>query len=201
MLVMDKKREAIIEGAIKRFIHYGIQKTTMNEIAEDLSVSKPSLYYYFPDKSSLIEGVIEKIFSDYFEAVDKDLYTDISLEERFGIFTDIRFKFFQKYYMLHLSGVNPDASLNSDTLKATFNSMKKKNIDMYVDILRRSVEKGEIAAVDLEKTAELYLESMMGITSLCIMHGNKELFPSKKEMKIILEKQHSLSKIFVKGLK
>jgi AcrR family transcriptional regulator len=201
MLVIDKKREAIIEGAIKRFTHYGIQKTTMNEIAEDLSVSKPSLYYYFPDKSSLIEGVIEKIFSDYFEAVDKDLYTDISLEERFAIFTDIRFKFFQKYYMLHLSGVTPDASLNSDTLKATFNSMKKKNIDMYADILRRSVEKGEIAEVDLEKTAELYLASMMGITSLCIMHGNKELFPSKKEMKIILEKQHSLSKIFVKGLK
>lgn len=201
MLVLDKKREAIIEGAIKRFIHYGIQKTTMNEIAEDLSVSKPSLYYYFPDKSSLIEGVIEKIFSDYFEAVQKDLYTDITLEERFAIFTDIRFKFFQKYYMLHLSGVTPDASLNSETLKATFMSMKKKNIDMYTDILKRSVEKAEIAEVDLEKTAELYLESMMGITSLCIIHGNKELFPSKKEMKIILEKQHSLSKIFVKGLK
>jgi len=79
--------------------------------------------------------------------------------------------------------------------------MKKKNIDMYADILRRSVESGEIAELELEKTAELYLESMMGITSLCIMHGNKELFPSKKEMKIILEKQHSLSKIFVKGLK
>lgn len=198
---MDKKREAIIEGAIKRFIHYGIQKTTMNEIAEDLSVSKPSLYYYFPDKSSLIEGVIEKIFSDYFEAVQKDLYTDITLEERFAIFTDIRFKFFQKYYMLHLSGVTPDASLNSDSLKATFMSMKKKNIDMYADILKRSIEKAEIAEVELEKTAELYLESMMGITSLCIIHGNKELFPSKKEMKIILEKQHSLSRIFVKGLK
>jgi AcrR family transcriptional regulator len=201
MVVMDKKREAIIEGAIKRFIHYGIQKTTMNEIAEDLSVSKPSLYYYFPDKSSLIEGVIEKIFSDYFEAVNKDLYTEITLEERFAIFTDIRFKFFQKYYMLHLSGVTPDASLNSDSLKATFMSMKKKNIEMYADILKRSVEKAEIAEVELEKTAELYLESMMGITSLCIIHGNKELFPSKKEMKIILEKQHSLSRIFVKGLK
>jgi AcrR family transcriptional regulator len=201
MVVMDKKREAIIEGAIKRFIHYGIQKTTMNEIAEDLSVSKPSLYYYFPDKSSLIEGVIEKIFSDYFEAVHKDLYTDITLEERFAIFTDIRFKFFQKYYMLHLSGVTPDASLNSDSLKATFMAMKKKNIEMYADILKRSVEKAEIAEVELEKTAELYLESMMGITSLCIIHGNKELFPSKKEMKIILEKQHSLSRIFVKGLK
>jgi AcrR family transcriptional regulator len=52
MVETDKKRDVIIEGAIKRFIHYGINKTTMNEIAEDLSVSKPSLYYYFPDKNS-----------------------------------------------------------------------------------------------------------------------------------------------------
>ncbi len=44
MAETDKKRDVIIEGAIKRFIHYGINKTTMNEIAEDLSVSKPSLY-------------------------------------------------------------------------------------------------------------------------------------------------------------
>lgn len=201
MLVIDKKRDAIIEGAIKRFIHYGIQKTTMNEIAEDLAVSKPSLYYYFPDKSSLVEGVIEKIFADYFEAVEKDLYTDISLNERLNILIEVRFKFFQKYYMLHLSGTTPDASLNSDELKAKFMLMKKRNIDMHVDILKRAMEKGEIADTDLEKTAELYLESLMGITSLCIMHGNKELFPSKKDLKIMLDKQLSLSKIFVKGLK
>ncbi len=72
---MDKKKEQIIEGAIKRFTHYGISKTTMNEIAEDLSVSKPSLYYYFPDKGSLVLGVISKIFSDYFDSTreGKDL--------------------------------------------------------------------------------------------------------------------------------
>ena len=201
MVVMDKKREAIIEGAIKRFIHYGIQKTTMNEIAEDLSVSKPSLYYYFPDKSSLIEGVIEKIFSDYFEAIHSHLYTEVPLDERLNTLIEIRFKFFQKYYMLHLSGTTPDASLNSEELKSLFMGMKKKNIEVHVDILKGAVEKGEIADCDLEKTAELYLDSLIGITSLCIMHGNKELFPSKKDMKLMLDKQLSLSKIFVKGLK
>ncbi|MHA4894408.1 TetR/AcrR family transcriptional regulator [Pedobacter sp. PWIIR3] len=198
---MDKKRDAIIEGAIKRFIHYGIQKTTMNEIAEDLSVSKPSLYYYFPDKSSLIEGVIQKIFDDYFELAEKELLIEKSLDERLNDFIEIRFKFFQKYYMLHLSGSSPDASLNSDELKARFMHMKKKNVDIHVSIFKRALDKGEIAETDLEKTVELYLESLMGITSLCIMHGNKELFPSKKDMKIMLDKQLSLSKIFVKGLK
>lgn len=200
MVETDKKRDVIIEGAIKRFMHYGINKTTMNEIAEDLSVSKPSLYYYFPDKNSLVLGVIDKIFSDYFEIIEKDKSSDISLEDRLGIFIEVKHRFFQKYYMLHLSGGSPDSSLNSDELKSHFLKMKKKNEQFHADVFQAAIEKGEIAPTDVDKIAELYLESLAGITSLCIMHGNKELFPSKKEMKAMLEKQLSLSKIFIKGL-
>ncbi|WP_285060009.1 TetR/AcrR family transcriptional regulator [Pedobacter ginsengisoli] len=200
MVETDKKRDVIIEGAIKRFMHYGINKTTMNEIAEDLSVSKPSLYYYFPDKNSLVLGVIDKIFTDYFEIIEKDKSSDISLEDRLGIFIEVKHRFFQKYYMLHLSGGSPDSSLNSDELRAHFMKMKKKNEDFHAEIFERAMENGEIAPTDVNKIAELYLESLAGITSLCIMHGNKELFPSKKEMKAMLEKQLSLSKIFIKGL-
>ena len=173
----------------------------MNEIAEDLSVSKPSLYYYFPDKSSLVFGVIDKIFSDYFELTQKELLNDVTLEVRLTSFIEIKHKFFQKYYMLHLSGGSPDSSLNSADLKAHFMKMKGKNLKMHADIFEQAVKKGDIAATDTDKIAELYLESLAGITSLCIMHGNKELFPSKKELKTMLDKQISLSQIFIKGLK
>lgn len=201
MVETDKKRETIIEGAIKRFIHYGISKTTMNEIAEDLSVSKPSLYYYFPDKSSLVLGVIEKIFNDYFELIEPGKTTDISLEMRMANYVEIRHRFFQKYYMLHLSSGSPDSSLNSDQLKEHFMKMHVKNIQHHADLFQVAIDKNEIAPTDAYKTAELYLDSLAGITSLCILHGNKELFPSKKEMKNILERQLSLSSIFIKGLK
>jgi AcrR family transcriptional regulator len=201
MVETDKKREAIIEGAIKRFIHYGINKTTMNEIAEDLSVSKPSLYYYFPDKSSLILGVIDKIFNDYFSIMEQHLPAIMSIEERMTSFVEIKHRFFQKYYMLHLSSGTPDASLNNDILKEHFMKMRDKNIQVHADIFQAAIEKKEIAPTDAYKAAELYLDSLAGITSLCIMHGNKELFPSKKEMKNILDRQLSLSTIFIKGLK
>ncbi|WP_316823271.1 TetR/AcrR family transcriptional regulator [Pedobacter gandavensis] len=201
MVETDKKRELIIEGAIKRFIHYGINKTTMNEIADDLSVSKPSLYYYFPDKSSLVLGVILKIFNDYFEALEKDKISKNTAEECLAAFVETRHRFFQKYYMLHLSGGSPDASLNSDSLRTSFLEMKAKNEDFHAQILQRAIDNAEISPVDPHKIAELYLDSQAGITSLCLLHGNKELFPSKKEMKSILEKQHQLSKIFIKGLK
>lgn len=201
MVETDKKREAIIDGAIKRFIHYGINKTTMNEIAEDLSVSKPSLYYYFPDKNSLVLGVIFKIFSDYFELIEKNLQEDISLEARLTHFIEVKHRFFQKYYMLHLSGGTPDSSLNSEELRSMLIKMKKRNEQLHAGIFKQAIEKGEIADTDIAKTAELYLDSLAGITSLCVHHGNKELFPGKKDMKTMLEKQISLSKIFIKGLK
>lgn len=201
MIETDKKRDAIIEGAIKRFMHFGINKTTMNEIAEDLSVSKPSLYYYFPDKNSLILGVIDKIFNDYFETIAKDQFNQMPLEICMTNFVEIRHKFFQKYYMLHLSSGSPDPSLNSDELKAHFMKMKDKNINIHAAIFERAIQRNEIAPMEVVKITELYLDSLAGITSLCIMHGNKELFPSKKEMKNILERQLSLSEIFIRGLK
>ena len=55
----DKKRQLIIDSAIKRFAHFGLSKTTMTEIASDLSMSKALLYYYFPDKISLYSAVLE----------------------------------------------------------------------------------------------------------------------------------------------
>ncbi|MGI8637960.1 MAG: TetR/AcrR family transcriptional regulator, partial [Segetibacter sp.] len=44
-MAQDKKRDVIIQAAQKRFSHFGVDKTTMNEIADDLSISKASLYY------------------------------------------------------------------------------------------------------------------------------------------------------------
>lgn len=202
MAETDKKRELIIEGAIKRFIHFGINKTTMNEIAEDLSVSKPSLYYYFPDKTSLILGVVEKVFKDYFEILEKDHKIGSTIESILLHLIEIKHKFFMRYYMLHLSNGNPDPSLNSVELKNYLDKMMLKNCRYHEVIFEQAIANKEIAPQqDIPKLTELYLASQSGLTSLCIMHGNKELLPDKKEMKMMKEKQISLSNIFIKGLK
>ena len=201
MVETDKKREQIIDGAIKRFIHFGINKTTMNEIAEDLSVSKPSLYYYFPDKTSLILGVVEKIFNDFFEVVMKEKKDNLSLEIIIPRLIEVKHRFFQKYYMLHLSGGAPDSSLNSAELRNFIEKMRSKVLSFYADLFEAAIKRGEIEEQDSNKIADLYMTSQDGLTSLCIMQGNKELMPGKKELKNMLERQLALSQVFVKGLK
>ena len=66
----DSKIVLILEAARKRFAHYGIAKTTMNEIAADIGMSKASLYYYFPDKERLFVAVVDKDIDEFVEAIE-----------------------------------------------------------------------------------------------------------------------------------
>jgi len=200
MIVADKKREQIIDGAIKRFIHFGIGKTTMNDIAEDLSVSKPSLYYYFPDKKHLIIGVIERVFNDFFDLIKKKHNPDQPLEDILFNTIDVRNTFFQKYYMLRITEGIPDL-LNDETIKEKLQSLKKTEKVFFAEIFTLAKEKGEINHEDTYHVAELYLESLMGLCTMCIMETGKDLFPDKKVFNKMTLKQKSLTNIFVKGLR
>jgi len=200
MIVADKKREQIIDGAIKRFTHFGINKTTMNDIAEDLSVSKPSLYYYFPDKKHLILGVIERVFTDFYETLTKKLNLELPLETILFNSIDIRNTFFQKYYMLRIAEGIPDL-LNDEIIKSKLSSLKDLEKDFFSELFRKAKQRGEIEHEDMKHVSELYLESLMGLTTMCVMETGKDIFPDKKALNKMTQKQKDLSSIFTKGLK
>ena len=73
--VFDKtnKMQQIIDVAQKRFGVYGLEKTSMREIAEDLNLSKASLYYYFPDKESLYRAVVEKEQDEFIAKISENI--------------------------------------------------------------------------------------------------------------------------------
>ncbi|KLT65131.1 TetR/AcrR family transcriptional regulator [Pedobacter sp. BMA] len=200
MIVADKKREQIIDGAIKRFSHFGIGKTTMNDIAEDLSVSKPSLYYYFPDKKSLIVGVIEKVFTDYFDLLKKKYNPDASLETVLYQTIDIRSSFFLKYFMLRISEGLPDI-FNDDSMKKKLTALKDNEKVFFANIFEKAQVNGEIKHESMSHVAELYLESLMGLVNMCLLEIGKDLTPDKKAVNKMAQKQKDLSSIFIKGLK
>ncbi len=56
----EDKKENIISIAQKRFARYGIQKTTMDEIAKEARMGKASLYYYFKSKEEIFIAVIQR---------------------------------------------------------------------------------------------------------------------------------------------
>lgn len=51
--INEEVRRQILEAAFKRFGHYGYNKTTMAEIADDAGMSAANLYRYFENKQEI----------------------------------------------------------------------------------------------------------------------------------------------------
>jgi AcrR family transcriptional regulator len=56
----EEVRKKIIDAAYHLFLTRGYHKTTMEEIARVLGVTKPALYQYFPGKEDLYAAVAER---------------------------------------------------------------------------------------------------------------------------------------------
>lgn len=57
----ERRRQQIIDGALKVFARKGFEKATNKEIAQAAQIGSPGLiYHYFKDKSDLFEQVLEQ---------------------------------------------------------------------------------------------------------------------------------------------
>lgn len=56
-LAKENKREAILNAAFTTFKHYGYRKTSMQDIATPLGISRESLYSYFENKDDIFRRV------------------------------------------------------------------------------------------------------------------------------------------------
>ena len=67
---MEEKeiKEKILHKATEMFLQYGFSRVTMEEIAEELGMSKKTLYKFFPGKEQLLKEMVNDMkckFEDY----------------------------------------------------------------------------------------------------------------------------------------
>lgn len=194
----DLKREKILEASHQRFLHYGYSKTTMNEIAGDLSMSKALLYYYFPDKSELYMAVMRKLANDYLKV----------LEDKFDHFTDLREAFLFQVNTHHdfiITNYNffDFFRLNEqnlpDTIWVIVNQIRQAEMTLLVNTIKSQSEKGNIQPTgNPEEIIDVFLDALHGI-KVGAMH-KKASFPPKEYLDEIHTKRLLLIDIFVKGL-
>lgn len=196
---IDNRKEQIIKAAIKRFSHFGVAKTTMNEIAEDSSISKGNIYYYFADKNALIAEVVKELLNQFNKVLAKRLINTSSTLEALQQVQDSKKEFFEKYYMLNLfEGL--DCPVGNESLKQISDMAKEFGHKVISEILVKGVERGELTIPNINETTELYLEAIKGISMVNLNLSTKRITIDRKLMDSIHYKQMELAKIFVKAL-
>ena len=109
----SSKVDDILQTAQKRFGMFGLEKTTMNEIASDLHMTKGSLYYYFPDKEHLYIAVIEKEFEEFMRLINARIKQLNDPQEMLREFNRIRLSYFRTFLNLSRFRLQDSSGLNS----------------------------------------------------------------------------------------
>ena len=66
---MDSTRQRIVDAARSHFFSHGFRSVTMDDLANELGISKKTLYAHFPGKIDLLEAVL----ADKFASVESSL--------------------------------------------------------------------------------------------------------------------------------
>ena len=112
---MDRElttKERILEVSARHFADYGYGKTVLDNIANECKITKPAIYYYFKDKSSLYQEVLCSNFETLKRKVLKrtsDESPERALEEYilgFGEFF-VKNPYFSAIFARELSKSNP----------------------------------------------------------------------------------------------
>ena len=54
-------KERILEAARELFAQKGVQKTSLQEIADKLGITKPALYYHFASREDLLRSIVQPL--------------------------------------------------------------------------------------------------------------------------------------------
>jgi len=196
----DQKREAILEAAIKRFAHFGVSKTTMNEISHDLAFSKALLYYYFPDKLALYAAVLETITAEG-EIIDTQrLRDETDPIKAVQLFLEVRTDFIIKYYnILEYLKKFTYATIPAE-LKSIFIHLRGRELSRIIEIMERGIASGHLQMEDPKLKAELFFDFLDGFRQTSLAR-KETLFPDKNDFRVILTREKEFASVFFRGLR
>lgn len=124
---MNKKTDTkleIIKAALRLFLQKGLEKTSMNEIATTLGITKPAIYYHYKNKDAVIEGVLTLFKSEMSKWITNIHKSNVSVQDYLKkTFQSV--KVFSDVTVILLDEIPDNCRYNFDELILQFS---KKNI-------------------------------------------------------------------------
>ena len=154
-----EKRTAILQTAAHLFSTKGFQKTSLDDIAVELGITKPTLYYYAKNKDDLIAQVAGLASDEILKAREGDENAS-GLEQL-------------KYFLRRYAGVTATETGRCLVMLTDYDIGEgagaevrtgKRAVDQHIrDLLALGVRDGSIAQCDIKLTTFMLAGSINGI--------------------------------------
>ncbi len=161
------QKDKILTAAAQVFTERGYQRSTTKAIAEAAGVSEGAIYYHFASKRDLLVGVLGRLLGSD-QARARETPAGVDFRTLYAATVKARLHHVQPWVTTLfslISDVLADRELAEHTYETTF----LPTIKRFEDLLRRSIDKGEVRPLDVPLTARLSLVLGLGVNLLYLM--------------------------------
>jgi len=195
----DQVKEKIGRGAMQCFGKYGLDKTTLDDIAHTVGLNKASLYYYYKSKEDIFIEVAIKEGLDFIAALQEKVVQKKGVENQVSFYMTTRFNYYKN--VLNMNRVSLD-TLNKILPKffELYDEMMRQEKKFLAQLLKKAIRNGEIIKINADKTASVLIN-----ISDALKHSVEQQAMLKLESRIdytnSLNDMKFLMKLFFNGLK
>ena len=159
-------KEKIIEKATGLFLKLGFKSVTMDDIANELAISKKTIYTHYKNKTSLVKEVCLNISEVITYGIDCICAQNQNpIEELYEI---------KKFVMLQLNNekASPQYQLQKYYPEIS-ETLKEKNFDKMIGCTRQNLQRGIAQGlyrnnIDIDFISRLYFLSVYGLKDVSI---------------------------------
>ena len=195
----EGKVDFILKAAQKRLGLYGYEKTTMKEIAADISMSKASLYYYFPDKERLFTAVIENEQKEFLIRLEERV-AEISDADRMILeIVELRHNLFRKFLNLSKFRLSENTKMKP-LLYNLYNKMREIETEILTTVFIKGKESGIFHFEDASELALQFSDLLQGIR-IMEMRRMSRLEMTDEENEHLIGRLRDATTLIINGLK
>jgi AcrR family transcriptional regulator len=160
---MDQ-RESILNAAMKHFAARGYRRATLDEVAAEVGLGTPALYYYFKNKMDLFKAVAEREGAGVLDELEAAVAKETDPGRQLRAFCLTRFRLLaERYALLHLSDrVRREILELSQKIQL---SIHQREAALLEGIIERGIRCGDFKEVDAPLTAALIQQTFRQIES------------------------------------
>jgi AcrR family transcriptional regulator len=163
---MVNTKVSIFNTALRLFASQGYEATTTLQVARQVGVTEPAVFYYFKNKNELFLAVLETASSNYLEQLEKLNEPGKTAFEAIGALIHMHFAIVEQEpeYMRILLRACPTRLRDHESVCiAIYRKIRSKLQETTAGILAKGVASNTLRPVDIEATAKTLIALLLGL--------------------------------------
>ena len=141
------QRNTVLEAAAKLFSEKGFAGASLGDVAKDLKISRPALYYYFSSKQEILSSLVDEISVASKKAVDEISAKRIDPVAKLYEMTYRQLLFVMRNRLSYLVVVKAEEEFVAETRELNL-AAKKAVLMSFQKVIAEGIESGQLRKVD-----------------------------------------------------